>query len=117
MSTRRRLLIATAGVALLGASPYKQSPSPLVIPQYGDNLSFSTVSPAQPQLYQAAPVPNTALSAPELAPTPGTRISPRFFNEKAFNGGQGYVPGSTIEGQHAQRQAPVPGLNLNMPLQ
>lgn len=117
MSTRRILLIATVSVVLLGASPYKQTPRPLVIPQYNDTLLSPPVPPPQPPRYQAAPVPNTALSAPQLAPTTGTRISPHFFNQRAFNGGQGYVPGSTIEGQQEQRQLPVPGLNLNMPLQ
>jgi hypothetical protein len=76
------------------------------------------VPPASPPPFQAAPVPDLDLSAPAQAQrNSGPQLSPDLFNERAYNSGQGYTPGSTIERQQQQRQLPVPGFNLKMPLQ
>ncbi len=110
------LAIAVASLGLGGAGPQRAA-TPLVIPQYGDDFPISPIPPASTFGYEAAPVPNGSLSAPQQPTTTGPKIQPRFFNQRSFNGGQGYVPGSTIESQQEQRQQPVPGLNLNVPLQ
>jgi hypothetical protein len=63
-------------------------------------------------------VPDLDLSAPAQAErNSGPEFSPNLFNQRAYNGGQGYTPGSSIERQQQQRQLPVPGFNLKMPLQ
>ncbi len=112
----RTLALVAASLGLLGASPAKRAPAPLLIPEYSDDFAATRAPPPQQSGYQAAPMPNDEVSAPAAAPKTGTRIGPKIFNQRAFNGGQGYVPGSTIEGQQEQRQKPIPGLNLDMPL-
>ena len=110
------LAITVASLAVGGAGPQRGA-TPLVIPQYGDDVPVPSIPPAQTFGYSAAPVPNGSLSAPEQRTTAGPKIQPHFFNQRAFNGGQGYVPGSNIESQQGQRQQPVPGINLNVPIQ
>ena len=112
---RRALLAAVFGVATMAASPRRSSP---VILSPDENFPLPPVPPAKPPAFQAAPVPDLDLSAPAQAQrNSGPELSPDLFNQRPYNGGQGYTPGSTIERQQQQRQAPVPGFNLKMPLQ
>jgi hypothetical protein len=111
---RRTLLAAVFGLAAMGASPRR--PAPILSPD--ENFPLPPVPPAKPPAFQAAPVPDLDLSAPAQAErNSGPEFSPNLFNQRAYNGGQGYTPGSSIERQQQQRQLPVPGFNLKMPLQ
>ena len=112
---RRVLLAAVFGMATMAASPHRAKPLALS-PE--DNFPLPPIPPATPPAFQAAPMPDLDLSAPEQAQrNSGPQLSPDFFDRRAYNGGQGYTPGSTIERQQQQRQLPVPGFNLKMPLQ
>jgi hypothetical protein len=111
---RRTLLTAVFGLAAMGASPRRSAP--ILSPD--ENFPLPPVPPAKPPAFQAAPVPDLDLSAPAQAErNSGPEFSPNLFNQRAYNGGQGYTPGSSIERQQQQRQLPVPGFNLKMPLQ
>jgi len=112
---RRAVLAAVLGIATMAASPRRSSP---VIVSPDENFPLPPVPPVKPPAFQAAPVPDLDLSAPAQAErNSGPELSPDLFNQRAYNSGQGYIPGSTIERQQQQRQLPVPGFNLKMPLQ
>ncbi len=69
--------------------------------------------------FTPAPLPNSEASAPilrELGPAQA-KISPGLFNVKRQTRGDGYVPGSTIEGNEQKRFHPTPGINMSVPLQ
>jgi hypothetical protein len=109
------LLAAAFGLATIGASPRRSAP---IVLSPEDNFPLPPIPPTTPPAFQAAPVPDIDLSAPAQAErNSGPQLSPDLFNQRAYNGGQGYTPGSTIENQQRQRQLPVPGFNLKMPLQ
>lgn len=112
---RRTFLAAVLGIATMAASPRRSAP---VIVSPDENFPLPPVPPVKPPAFQAAPVPDLDLSAPAQAErNRGPELSPDLFNQRAYNSGQGYIPGSTIERQQQQRQLPVPGFNLKMPLQ
>ncbi len=104
----RQVALACSLVALLGAAKPRSRHEDFPIPP---------IPPEHPPLDQSAPVPDNSLSAPIEQTPDGARLRPDFFNQKAYNKGQGYVPGSTIEGQQEQRLKPIPGINFKMPLQ
>jgi len=113
---RRRAWLALAlGIATIAAAPRRSAP---LVLSPDENYPIPPVPPASPPAFQAAPVPDLDLSAPAQAQrNSGPQLSPDLFNGPVYNGGQGYTPGSTIERQQQQRQLPVPGFNLKMPLQ
>ena len=101
----------------MGAGPRSPASKPLPTKPPDDDFPIPPIPPVEPPAYQAAPMPDTERSAPALAAPRGTQIRPDFYSRRFYNGGQGYLPGSTIEGEQEQRQLPVPELNLKMPLQ
>ncbi len=111
----RVLLIALLGLGLAGAGPQRKA-GPLVL-STPDTFPVPPAPPSQAGRLQVAPMPDIDVTAPSSAPSNGPRLRPDFFPQRAYNGGQGYIPGSTIEGQQEQRQKPIPGFNLKMPLQ
>ena len=106
----RRLRFAPFAVAFLALAAGKP-------PNPADDFPIPPIPPEHPPTDQSAPVPDTSLTAP-LGPPPsqGAQLRPDFFGRKLYNNGQGYVPGSTIEGQQEQREKPIPGVNLKLPL-
>ena len=112
---RRAVLAAAFAMATMAAAPHRSKP--LALPPE-DSFPLPPVPPATPPNFEAAPMPDLDLSAPEQAQrNSGPQLSPDLFKQHGYNGGQGYTPGSTIENQQRQRQSPVPGFNLKMPLQ
>lgn len=69
--------------------------------------------------FTPAPLPNSEASAPvlrELGPAQA-KFSPGLFHAGQSTHGDGYVPGSTIEGNEQKRFHPAPGFNMSVPLQ
>lgn len=98
---------------LAAAGPRKSGPLAL---EWREDFPAPPVPPSTPPDFQAAPVPDIRQSAPAQSSATGPQLRPDLFNPKGYNNGQGYLPGSTIEGQQSQRQRPVPGLNLRIPV-
>ncbi len=105
---RGRIWAAAIVWTLLAAA---KSPNP------AEDFPVPPIPPDHPPSDQAAPVPDSDFAAPSRPTRQGTQIRPHFFNQPIYNNGQGYVRGSTIEGQQDQRSKPIPGINLNVPLQ
>ncbi len=84
-----------------------------------DEMPVPPIPPATASPYLAAPMPNTALGAPQAAETAssGARLSPGFYHPKDYNIGEGYLEGSTVQGEQERRAQPVPRLQFKMPLQ
>ena len=86
-------------------APAEELPVPPVPPEVGTD-------------YRAAPVPNFGMRAPGAARhEAGTEISPGFYQPKDYNIGEGYLPGSTVQGEQEHRAKPMPSLRLKVPLQ
>ena len=113
-----RLLIAfllSAIAATAVAAPRRGSP-PQAAPS--EDLPLPPIPPDLGANYMAAPVPNSGLSAPSpLDSRNGPELSPGFYQPKDYNIGQGYLPGSTVQGEQEHRAKPMPSLNLKLPLQ
>ncbi len=114
MSLARVVLCAVAALLLTAAAPQKKKPLVLTPPE---EYPMPPVPPRRPGRLQVAPVPDAEVTAPNTASGDGARLRPDFFPQRIYNGGQGYLSGSTIEGQQEQRQKPIPGFNLKVPLQ
>lgn len=99
------LLVPLASLLAAAASPPTDADIPI-----------PPIPPTNQPRYQSAPVPDQSFSAPIVPEATGTKIRPDLFNQRAYNGGQGYTPGSTIERQQEQRDKPIPGINITMPL-
>jgi hypothetical protein len=113
---RVMLVLVFSAIALTAsAAPRRASP-----PQSstGEELPLPPIPPDLGAPYLAAPVPNNGLSAPNpLDARRGPEISPGFYQPKDYNIGQGYLPGSTVQGEQEHRAKPMPSLNLKVPLQ
>jgi hypothetical protein len=83
-----------------------------------DALPVPPIPPAPTTEFRLAPVPDSDVSAPR-APTAsqGASISPGFYQGKDYNIGEGYMPGSTVQGDQEHKAKPMPSLNLKVPLQ
>jgi len=100
-------LLAPLAVLFAAAAPPPPTDADIPIPP---------IPPAHRPSYQSAPMPDQSLSAPTAPEASGPKLRPDLFNQRAYNGGQGYLPGSTIEREQQQRDKPIPGLNFTMPL-
>jgi len=108
------VLLCTLAVPA-GAVP-KRAPGLSVESQ--DELPIPPIPPSSDQLFLAAPVPNSSLTAPTGPARPqGPELSPGFYQPKDYNIGQGYLPGSTVQGEQEHRAKPMPSLRLKVPLQ
>lgn len=105
--SRWMLLFAPLVVLVAAAAPP---------PATDEDIPIPPIPPAHQPSYQSAPMPDQTLSAPTIPEASGPQIRPDLFNQRAYNGGQGYTPGSTIERQQQQRDKPIPGINITMPL-
>jgi hypothetical protein len=113
----RLLLICllSAVAATAGAAPRK-GPARDVAP--GEELPVPPIPPDLGTGYLAAPVPNNGINAPgPLNARQGPEISPGFYQPKDYNIGEGYLPGSTVQGEQEHRAKPMPSLRLKVPLQ
>ncbi len=66
----------------------------------------------------AAPVPDTEQYAPVLRQL-GPRqpeFAPSLFRPRTAFHGEGYVPGSTVQGSQERRLSPAAGVNVSVPL-
>ena len=114
------LLVAVA-LTLLAATPSKQGSfsAPLyqgvmVEPEHGSTPEQLAVGG-----FTAAPLPDSEASAPVLrrkGPAQAT-FSPGLFHAGKLVRGDGYVPGSTVEGSEQKHFNPAPGFNMSVPLQ
>ena len=113
---RLMLALVFSAVALTaGAAPRKGSPPQTIT---NEDLPVPQIPPDLGAPYLAAPVPNSLLSAPApLDARRGPEISPGFYQPKDYNIGQGYLPGSTVQGEQEHRAKPMPSLKLKVPLE
>ena len=108
--------LLSAVTAVTAAAAPRKGPARDVTP--GEELPIPPVPPDLGTDYLAAPVPNNGISAPRpLDAERGTEISPGFYQPKDYNIGEGYLPGSTVQGEQEHRAKPMPSLRLKMPLQ
>jgi hypothetical protein len=66
-----------------------------------------------------APVPNPDLAAPSggKGRDNGPSVAPSFFHRESTYQGEGFLRGSTYDGDQERRLRPSPGLDLKLPLQ
>jgi len=103
------LLLLVAGFSL-GAGPARQ-PAQEILP-------IPPIPPDIPSTMEAAPVPNSRLSAPVTAQASrGAEVMPTVMSPKQTYQGEGFLAGSTIQTEQQGKVRPVPGLNLTVPLQ
>jgi hypothetical protein len=106
-------------VLLLGAALFATAAAPTFPP-------LALVTPLGPPApggagagFLPAPVPNPDLASPPAASGRGAgpSVAPSFFHPEATYQGEGYLRGSTYEGDQERRLRPSPGLNLTLPIQ
>ena len=72
---------------------------------------------ASQAMFEAAPVPNRTLDAPDSAGSaPTTQLAPALLSEKAAFAGDGFSGGSSQEQATTDRQHPAAGLSLSVPV-
>ncbi len=112
-------LLAMALTTTAHAAQKRANPPPLdVTPE--EELPVPPIPPSSEGSYLAAPMPNMALGAPlELSENTGrgTKVTPGFYHPKDYNLGEGYLSGSTVQGEQERRAQPVPRLQFKMPLE
>lgn len=115
----RRPALLTAACLALAASP---AGSPKASPSGPPAATQPVTGPAAvpsntiPQMTDA-PVPDPDVRAVPSPSESGTRVSPGLFSPRDFNSGQGYLSGSTNQGEQLHKLQPTPGVNLKVPLQ
>jgi hypothetical protein len=109
------LLVGAATVTTAGAASRKTSPQ---APASTEDLPIPPIPPDQDGGYLAAPVPNNGVSGPSAGDAKnGPGLSPGFYQPKDYNIGEGYLPGSTVQGEQEHRAKPMPSLKLTVPLE
>ena len=114
-------LLAASAVVLMAAAPSKYGT--FSAPLFQGGVLAPEQGPAAEQVavggFTPAPLPNTDATAPiirQLGPAQA-QFSPGLFNAGKTTRGDGYVPGSTVEGNEQKRFHPAPGINMSVPLQ
>ena len=102
------LLLVVAGFSL-GAGPARQAANEI--------LPIPPIPPDMPSPMEAAPVPNSRLSAPVAAQGRGAEVTPTVMTPKQTYQGEGFLSGSTMQAEQQRKTLPVPGLSLTVPLQ
>lgn len=115
----RWLALPVAATVLMAASPMPRtydlrfsSNDPVL------NTPTSPVVARAPGLeFETAPTPNRDVSAP-AGPAGGNdaHLSPGLFSRARQNRGDGYLSGSTAQGEQDRHAMPGAGINLTMPL-
>jgi hypothetical protein len=97
---------------VLAAAPGPAA-EPLPLP-----LPIPPIPPLIAPSSQPAPVPDQDVAPPHPGDDPkGATIGPDLFQPQARFYGNGYEPGSTVQGEQERRLRPTPGFYLKMPLQ
>jgi hypothetical protein len=102
------LLLLMAGFSL-GAAPAGQIAREI--------LPIPPIPPDMPSTLEAAPVPNSRLSAPVTAHARGPEVTPTVMSPKRIYQGEGFLAGSAMQSEQQRKARPAPGLNLTVPLQ
>lgn len=113
---RRALALAVTALLGLGAAPPVFPP--IVLPGTFA-LVQSSVPPNRLSGFTPAPVPDETLEPPASNRRQSNEPNLRpglFHTQKQLYQGEGYMPGSTIDGEQQKREKPLPGLNLSVPL-
>ena len=80
-------------------------------------LPLPPVPPANKPAYEAAPMPNSAAQAPEVAAPQGIEVVPRLYHRRETQTGSGYTRGSEFRERDSESFGRVgPGINLRVPL-
>lgn len=117
----RALLLTIGAVATVAAAPSKYSL--LTTPSFQeDTVSLEQAGQAAASAgndFTPAPLPNSDASAPILRTLgPETaQFTPGLFQRETTFRGNGYTPGSTVDGNEQRRFNPSPGINMKVPLQ
>ncbi len=121
-----------AGLCFLGALVMGAGPAPNSTLGRTPMLAQATISPsatypsapaqvasANSSGYTPAPVPDADDLAPVVRSTEPAQAewSPNLFTGASTYRGEGYVPGSTVQGSQRRNIAPAPGVSLNVPLE
>jgi hypothetical protein len=123
----RFLTLAAFAAATMAAGPSPAAPSNELTPTHA-SLSFGTTvatpKPRQIEVppsadFTTAPVPNTDANIPFVKNPRASQaqLGPGLFAPPSTGyRGEGYVPGSTAEGEQQRKLKPAPGINLTVPL-
>lgn len=93
-------------------------PSTTVVPQgtYPAQTP-SQMAAADPGGYTPAPMPDSDEAAPTAPASNEAQWSPSLFRAGHTYRGEGFVPGSSVQGSQNRNVRPAPGISLNVPLQ
>ena len=124
VNTASRSMAGLAVIVSLGAAaPAKQPQIEVadIMPLAKSDVPPEETAPAkkitfQNTMYQAAPMPDEDVDAPNTAGKPTAQVGPRMISPKAMFQGEGYSRGSDQESSLDARKNPAAGLGLNMPL-
>lgn len=113
--TARCFAFLVVGLLTVGAAPATEPFPPIILrmPAPPADTATNRASP-----YTPAPVPNPDLGwhAPSVSPA-HTELTPGFYHPQQGYRGDGFTPGSTIQGEEQRRYRPLPSLQLSMPLE
>lgn len=74
-------------------------------------------APETPGSYAPAPVPDDDSAAPTQAYQPAQpQVEANLITPGRSYQGEGYLPGSTVQGSQDRGKGPAPGVNLKVPL-
>jgi hypothetical protein len=116
--------LAAVATALIAAAPV---PDATLQPTVATIALGSTISSPKPRPietvpgpgFTAAPTPNQDATIPFVKDPRAdqAQLGPSVFAPppKGYRG-EGYVPGSTVDGEQQRRIKPAPGINLTVPL-
>ncbi|MBN9508219.1 MAG: hypothetical protein J0I21_03780 [Alphaproteobacteria bacterium] len=108
----RRAILLWATLLTTGAAP--AFPPLAMVTPFG-----SPPASGEHSAFVPAPVPNPDLAAPRGGKDRGNgpSVTPSFFHQESTYQGEGFLRGSTYEGDQERRLRPSPGLDLKLPLQ
>jgi len=116
-----RLGAALALIITLGAAAPKdmkvEDAEPL-LPQSGqfDQTAPVKTVTAQNANYQAAPIPDQDVDAPNDAQKPSAQVAPTLLSTKTLFQGDGYYHTSSQQNTLDERRQPAAGLGLSVPV-
>lgn len=108
-----RALVAGAALTLAaGASPPYPPITLQAQPPHDTGANLGST-------YLPAPVPDPDYQVPSTGGRASGQpvLRPYLYRPRATTQGEGFTPGSTIQGEERRRFKPVPSLNLSVPLE
>ena len=79
-------------------------------------LPVPPVPPANPDVGDAAPVPNTDARAPVVPTSEAPSVDVRMYRAKTYDPSQGFTPGSRYQTTEDRKPIQTPGLSISVPL-